>query len=38
MGKDNRVLIETVRRALIMVLNAIEDYLEIPRSIQKRHR
>jgi hypothetical protein len=31
-----RRLLEVVRRALIMILNEIEDQLSIPRSIQRR--
>lgn len=33
-----RVLLMAIRQALIMVLGAIEDYLEIERSIIPKHR
>jgi hypothetical protein len=33
-----RVLLMTVRQALIMVLGAIEDYLEMERSIVPRRK
>jgi hypothetical protein len=32
-----RVLLMTVRQALIMVLGALEDFLEMERSIVPRH-
>ena len=30
-----RVLLMAIRRALIMMLNALEDYLEVERSIKR---
>lgn len=33
-----RVLLLAVRQALIMILGALEDYLELPRSIVPKHR
>lgn len=38
MSDDARTLWETVRRALIMLLGAIEDYLQMPRSITPRRK
>jgi len=33
-----RVLLLAVRQALIMVLGALETYLDLPRSIEPKHR
>lgn len=35
---DSRQLKEIIRRALIMILNALEDDLKIERSIQRKKR
>ena len=40
MGEQERILLMTVRQALIMMLGALEDYLQMERSIvprRKRH-
>ena len=37
-GKREHMLGLAIRRALIMILSALEDYLEIERSIAKRMR
>ena len=38
MDERTRVLLTILRRALIMVLGAIEDYLDMPRSIGPKQK
>jgi hypothetical protein len=38
MSEKQRVFLIAIRQAIIMVLGAIEDYLEMPRSIIPKHR
>jgi len=38
MTQETRALLICIRQALIMVLGALEDYLELPRSITPKHK
>jgi hypothetical protein len=38
MTEKQRAFLMAIRQAIIMVLGAIEDYLEMPRSIVPKHR